>query len=489
MPTLIVVDQVADWPFDIPGAEVIDARTYLTADRYAELRGARVFNLCRSYRYQSAGYYVTLLATARGHKPLPSVTAIQDMKSQTVVRFVSEDLEELIQRELAPIQSTRFTLSVYFGRNLAKRYDRLSMHLFNLFHAPLLRAQFSRNGKWHLRSISPVPLGEIPDKHLPFVTRVASEYFAGRRPTIRKRAPAKYDLAILVNEQEELAPSNAGAIARFVRAAESLGLETELIGRDDYARLAEFDALFIRETTRVNHYTYRFARRASIEKLVVIDDPESIVRCSNKVYLAELLGRHKVPMPRSLVVHRDNLEEIGAELGFPCVLKQPDSSFSQGVVKVETPGELEGQAAPLLQASDLVVAQEFLPTTFDWRIGVFNRKPIFACRYHMVPNHWQIRARDGAGRHRYGRAETIPVELAPRRVVQVACRAANLIGDGLYGVDVKEIGRQPYVVEVNDNPNVDAGVEDRVLKQELYERIMNVFLERIEARKAGREAA
>src|SRR5580765_8354218 len=129
VPLLIVVNNVKEWPFHIPGVEVIDAWSYLTRPEYGAMRAVKLFNLCRSYRYQTAGYYVTLLATARGHKPLPGTTTIQDMKSQSMVRFVSDDLDDLIQHTLAPIQSDEFTLSVYFGRNLAKRYDRLSLHL------------------------------------------------------------------------------------------------------------------------------------------------------------------------------------------------------------------------------------------------------------------------------------------------------------------------------------------------------------------------
>ncbi len=87
-----------------------------------------------------------------------------------------------------------------------------------------------------------------------------------------------------------------------------MGLSTELIEKDDFGRLAEFDALFIRETTSVNHHTYRFARRAMAEGLVVVDDPDSILKCTNKVFLAELLERHKIATPRTLIVHRDNLE-------------------------------------------------------------------------------------------------------------------------------------------------------------------------------------
>jgi glutathione synthase/RimK-type ligase-like ATP-grasp enzyme len=52
-------------------------------------------------------------------------------------------------------------------------------------------------------------------------------------------------------------------------------------------------------------------------------------------------------------------------------------------------------------------------------------------------------------------------------------------------VDLKQVGEKVYVIEVNDNPNVDAGFEDRVLKDELYERFMRVMMRRVERRKEG----
>ena len=45
---------------------------------------------------------------------------------------------------------------------------------------------------------------------------------------------------------------------------------------------------------------------------------------------------------------------------------------------------------------------------------------------------------------------------------------ANLIGDGLYGVDLKQAGDKVVVIEVNDNPNIDCGVEDVYLGDDLY---------------------
>ena len=98
MPSLIVVNNPERWPFDIPGVEVVAARAYLTDRRYTTLRHVQVFNLCRSYAYQSVGYYVSLLAEARGHRPQPSLSTIQDLKSPVVSRILSEELDELIQK-------------------------------------------------------------------------------------------------------------------------------------------------------------------------------------------------------------------------------------------------------------------------------------------------------------------------------------------------------------------------------------------------------
>jgi glutathione synthase/RimK-type ligase-like ATP-grasp enzyme len=490
---LVVVNDPKDMPLHFEGVELVAARKYLTDSLYADMRGARVFNLCRSYRYQSTGYYVSLLAAARGQKPFPNILTIRDITSQALVRGVSEELEDLIQRSLRPIQSKEFVLSIYFGHNLAKRHDALSSHLFRLFQAPFLRALFlygEKNKKWHLQNISPIAAGEIPEEHRPFVVNVAHEYFRKSRRNAGRRVPLRYDLAILHNPEEKEPPSDGKALRKFVRAAESLGLAAELIEKDDIGRLAEFDGLFIRETTSVPHHTYRFARRAVAEGVVTIDDPESILKCTNKVFLAELLERHRVRTPKTMIVHRDNVALIPETLGFPCILKRPDSSFSQGVIKVENEDELETHAEKMLDRSDLVIAQEFLSTDYDWRVGIIDREPLYVCKYYMAKKHWQIIKRDSRGlRTEDGPSETYSVEDAPKGVVRAALRAANLIGDGFYGVDVKERDGKLYVIEVNDNPSIDSGVEDSVMGEELYRKIMTVFLRRIEGMKLYKDGA
>ena len=479
---LLVVDNPERWKIDLPGVTVVTARQYLTDPQVLRLRNCRVYNLCRHYRYQSAGYYVSLLAEARGHRPVPKITTLQDLKTTSIYRDVSNDLDELIQKSLAPLQSDAFTLSIYFTQNVAKRYERLARQLFNLFPAPLLRAEFKRDEErvWTLSNISPIAASGIPPEHQEMVVQFARDYFSRGNLHVRRRVQPRFSMAILANPGDPTPPSDARALQRFIRAAENHSIEAEIITRDDYGSLAEYDALFIRTTTVVNNYTFRFSRRAQSEGMVVIDDPDSIVRCANKVFLAELFERNHIPAPKTVIVHKENKNLVLMQLGLPCILKQPDSSFSQGVIKVKTTEEYEAAIDQLLDKSDMIIAQEFVPTDFDWRIGIIDRKPLYACRYYMARGHWQIYDHTKKGSASSGRADTLPVEKAPESVVQTALKAANAIGDGLYGVDVKMVQDKPVVIEVNDNPSIESDVEDHVLKDALYDTVMDVFRRRLE---------
>jgi glutathione synthase/RimK-type ligase-like ATP-grasp enzyme len=101
----------------------------------------------------------------------------------------------------------------------------------------------------------------------------------------------------------------------------------------------------------------------------------------------------------------------------------------------------------------------------------------------MARGHWQIVSVDAGGEKEFGKVEAMHIEEAPVQVTALALRAANLVGDGFYGVDIKEIDGRFMVMEVNDNPSVDSGYEDAVYKEEVYLSVMRVFLERLETRR------
>lgn len=485
MHSIVVVNKPKDWNLHIPDVEIVSAKAYLTDSKYSEIRNARVYNLCQSFRYQGLGYYVSLLAEARGHRSIPNITTVQDLKSQSIIRIISDELDKLVQRSLARIKSPDFCLNIYFGKNPTKQYETLSRHLYNLFQAPLLKVQFVfNNKKWALQNIFPIPINQIPEHHKPHVIDSARTYFAKKRIRSISVSKPTYDLAILVNPEEKSPPSDKKALKYFIEAAEDLGIRAKLITKNDYSRIPEFDALFIRETTAVNHHTYRFARRALAENLVTVDDPTSIMKCTNKVYMAEVLKKANILTPKTMIIHKqNNQEELIKTLGLPCVLKQPDGSFSHGVIKVKDPISLEDEMDHLFNQSDLLIAQEFVQTDFDWRIGILDKQPLYACKYFMAKNHWQIVDWYQGRRVKEGAHETVPIEKVPAKILKIAQRAANLIGDGLYGVDIKQSGNKAMVIEINDNPSIDAGVEDLILKEKLYENIMRFFLKRIKMKR------
>jgi glutathione synthase/RimK-type ligase-like ATP-grasp enzyme len=484
---VLLVEQRSDWKPHFPNLPVISARDYLNLPEYSAKKQLRVINLCRSYRYLSVGYYCSLLAEARGHKVIPTVRTIQDLSRRSIYTLTTEDLDELVQkvfgRRKAVLQPTAYAATICFGHTEVKELKELARQIFEAFRCPLLRVEFRLDETWGIEEVKSIPVNGLSAEQESGFFAALDSYLSRRWRQPRARYRFKYDLAVLHDPAEHMPPSDPPALRHFIAAGKALGVNVELVTRKDYGRLAEYDALFIRETTQINHHTYRFARKADSEGMVVIDDPDSILRCTNKVYLAELLAANRVPTPKTVIVRRENLDDVEQAIPYPIVLKIPDGAFSRGVFKAESRADLTRIAARLFKESDLILAQEFLYTDYDWRVGVLSRRPIFVCKYYMSGQHWQVVDHTGKGAPKEGGFETLAVEDAPAEVVRTALRAADLIGDGLYGVDLKQTEKGVVVIEVNDNPSVDAGVEDKVLGDALYRTIVEDFVTRLDRRR------
>jgi glutathione synthase/RimK-type ligase-like ATP-grasp enzyme len=488
---IIVVENLEDWPAgDLPYT-VVHVDDYLTSEEYLTQKNILVINLCRSYRYLSVGYYCALLAEARRHRVIPSVKCMLDLSSKSMYSLDAINLEEQVRRGFRKHSldggADEFEMDIMLGRCRHESLRDLARQIFEFFPCPLLRVRFRLQGGWHINSIKPLPIHRLDEDALVQFREALSSYIKRRKRPAKARKPARYDLAILHDPADPLPPSDARALANFAKAGAELGIEVDLIQRKDYARLAEYDALFIRDTTRINHYTYRFAKKAESEGMIVIDDPRSIQLCTNKVYLAEVLKANRIPAPKTVIVGRGDLAAAEERIGYPMVLKVPDGSFSRGVFKAENRVQMHEISQLLFQSSELVLAQEYLYTEFDWRVGLLNRKPLYACQYFMSKKHWQIVHHNASGGFSQGGFKCLPLEEVDPAVLNLAERAANLIGDGLYGVDIKQSGQDLYVIEINDNPSLDSEVEDCALKQDLYRVIMKEFLRRLNAKQQAYE--
>ncbi len=81
-----------------------------------------------------------------------------------------------------------------------------------------------------------------------------------------------------------------------------------------------------------------------------------------------------------------------------------------------------------------------------------------------------------------GNADCLPIEEVPKKILSAALKSAKLMGKGLYGIDVKEVNGNPLVIEINDNPNIDFGVEDRFYGDKVYVDIITALKNRLEKR-------
>lgn len=476
---LIIVDSGAKWLSSEKSRYIIRAQDYIANKLPPEIAGKnnlRIVNLCSDYSYLKMGYYCSLLADARGHRCIPGTSDIVHTNWKRIHKTALPELEAILNAhaENLVLQHEEF---FFFGRTEHEGLQHFGRRLFDVFRLPMMKVVLTlrENKKWKIKEVEALSLSDLKE-NAPFFNECLSKYI-GLYWNKKRESQDKYWLAVLYNPDEAMPPSNAKALKKLVQIGKKKRFFVELITQKEMDVLLEYDALFIRETTNVNHHTYRFAQKAEYEGIPCIDDTVSILRCCNKVYLHELLKAKKITTPRTSFIHRRQKELAVPELSeFPLVIKVPDGSFSKGVFKVNSPEEFTDKARELFKNSELLLVQEFLPSSFDWRIVLLGGKPLFACKYYMAKKHWQIynhASRNKSGQT--GNAECVALDAVPKKVMQAAIRSAGLIGEGLYGVDLKEIDGIPYVIEINDNPSIDAGVEDQILGDKLYEAILDHF--------------
>ncbi len=486
MKTIIVVDKLSDIPLKAGETdltlEVMTAKEFLTGPIFKSSQSVRVINCCRSLKYLSMGYYCSLLAESRKYKVIPTAKSVMDMAQQRYLSQLS-DLDESLDKCLkrfGVLPSDQFSVLICFGQSENPFFKEFSQEVFDTFRYPVLKVDIRKNSHFHVHHISPVKIHRLLTHEKMFLTQSLFQYIKKPWRSLSEDLLPKFSLAILINPNDPHPPSNSRALKKFETIAEKMNIEVEFITKKDYHRLTEFDALFIRETTLLTDHTYRFALKAEYEGMPVLDESSSILRCTNKIYIHELLSKHKIPTIPTTIVAQSNLDTICASSIFPVVVKIPDSNFSKGVHKADTAEALKTLCTTLFDHSDLLLVQPFVPTEFDWRVGVLAGKAIFVCRYFMAKNHWQIYKVSPKGKVDSGNADCFPVDQCDPTLISLAENTAKCIGNGLFGIDIKQTHQGYMVVEINDNPNIDHGVEDVVLKDDLYRMILADFQRRIE---------
>jgi glutathione synthase/RimK-type ligase-like ATP-grasp enzyme len=289
-------------------------------------------------------------------------------------------------------------------------------------------------------------------------------------------------IACFVEKYNFSDPREEAALQNFKHAAEQSGNQFSFLFREDIADIPKYNAVFIRATTDPLFTAYIVSKTAWELGLKVIDDPESIQICANKVHQYELFEKYNVPRIPTMFLNKDELHhkritEIFDTLGKPVVIKAPYTSFSRYVEKAACETSFREVAKRFFKKSDVLAIQKFTPTAFDWRIGVLNNEVLYVCKYMIPKGKWKHGAKlRGKPTVVWGRTVALEKQTVPARLREVALKACSVVGKGLYGVDVKEVNGDYVVVEVNDNPSIYAGYEDAKDK-DIYKKIISYLSE------------
>src|ERR1700754_302694 len=228
---VIVVEKASDWGSYYPSADVVTAMDYLRQPVGSDDERTQVINLCRSYKYLGTGYYVSLLAEARGHKVIPSVRTINDLRRRSLYGLDIEDLNQKLQKFLpdAGRDTTDFGVLVYFGETASESLEDIARQVFEAFPCPILRIEFERERVWEISAIKPTGLHTLSDPQEDAFAQALDKFSKKLWRKPRARRKFRFDLAMLADANDPMPPSNKRALKRFVEAGAELGIEVDTI--------------------------------------------------------------------------------------------------------------------------------------------------------------------------------------------------------------------------------------------------------------------
>ena len=215
MDSLIIVDEVNS-EFSDKGLSVITFADYLKEYPKKDQGKVRVVNLCKTEKYLSRGYYCSLLAEARNHIVLPSVKTINEMRGKINI-LVTRKL--CLDCEINWIESNESFEPVYIflGESTEPALDKMSREIFKQFQTPVIKLEIAKESS--VITLERVSIEELPEKFKgDFVKKLSNSNFAAWRKSTSKKK-YRWDMAILVNSNESMPPSDTKAIEYFERAA------------------------------------------------------------------------------------------------------------------------------------------------------------------------------------------------------------------------------------------------------------------------------
>lgn len=173
---LIVSEKILDIDYSDPQTLFVAAQDFIANKAGVDFRkmgNTKIINLCSNFDYLSKGYYVSLMAEARGIRCIPSVADMISLQWKRHYQTALPELNALVDKHFrAPDREpSSYKYNVYFGRVNEDSLEPVGRKLFDLFRFPMITVEIKMDskGKWIVDSVEPLSIFDLPkDKHETF---------------------------------------------------------------------------------------------------------------------------------------------------------------------------------------------------------------------------------------------------------------------------------------------------------------------------------
>src|SRR6185312_14842351 len=227
---------LVDSPKDLPNADtphkVITTSEYLARPRLFDMGRAKLVNLSRSYAYQSKGYYASLLAEARGHRVLPEVQTMLELREAKLYEHVIPDLEDALNRCYAKsrMEKRECRILVCFGLVRESAFESFGKLLFDWYRCPAIEVSIevspAPSGAWAtVERLRPRPIVKLDADEARFFREALHTHTKREWRSPKARQPARYSLAVLHDPEEVLPPSSIETLKYMGKVGERLSVD------------------------------------------------------------------------------------------------------------------------------------------------------------------------------------------------------------------------------------------------------------------------
>lgn len=225
-------------------------------------------------------------------------------------------------------------------------------------------------------------------------------------------------------------------------------------------RYNELDGIYIANWRKAPEIALALAKYMQSKKKAILNDEISHYPAATKLGEMVLMSNLGIPMPDSFFVREKYLlsmvkkQRLPDGFNFPIIVKSTSGSMGANNWLVKDFDQLREIAS--LEHDSLLVAQQFIPNDFDYRVLVFGNKVRAVIKRSRLDKNASHLNNTSAG------AQGDMVDLAdfPKDLEEIALKAAAATRrSDLAGVDIiidSETGL-PYVLEVNKSPQIETG--------------------------------